>query len=486
MEHQSHRRVKRILISALLLLLVAYIVVPPRKVDILAYLPDDSLAIGFHKELRASWKRQLRHPVVASFLAGYGLEPRDVIKSPGAFWTFLLAIGEDAASAAMIQEASPHSRLVLAAASPAGRRNLLLTAFWHMRWVPGLGRIEDDEQGRHFIRLDDDDGDESTERPLFLSVAFGNGVLRVKLSEAPEHMADMDGRSTRRDDFARLLASGERRGPSHRLRLIPDNIEAHCIPYSFGEYALDIGFDGDALAISAMLPGMVSNSSDGCAPGLFDYVLTGVNSTAQALAGGHAFAFMLAPSGPVAKLATDFFGCSASPAQGEDAAIYLTAPPYGGNFLFFSIPAITASIPGLELDMSRLRAAISPLPKQLRAPFALHGESTVCSSAASLRAQRMAPPPAGRTWETGFAKFRNFNPSLFLHVDCDQLFGQLLQVAGAIPVAASFARDSIDPFAIECARLAQTAIPRFPTGLSFDSAAFATNGALRVNCLLSR
>lgn len=488
MEHQEKPRAKRVITCVLLLLLAGYAILPPRRVDLLRFIPDDSLAVGFHRDLRATWKRQIRHPAIASLLAGYGAEPRDAIKCPGAFWTFLLAVGEDVATAVLIEEAGPHARPVLAAASPAGRRRLLLTAFWHLRWVPGLGRIETDDQGRRFIRLDDgDDGDGESGAPQFLSVAFGEGVLRVKFSETPEFMDDMGGQSRRADEFSDLLSPGTQGGASHRFQLVPDNIEAHFPPGCGGGAGLDMSFDANSLVATVLLPGAAApDAAHGATASLFAHTLTGVNATAQALAGGHAFAFLLAPSAPAAELAADFFGCAASPAQGEDAAFYLTGPPFGGNFLLFPIPALTASIPGLRLDQAKLRSALAPLPKQLRAPFALHGESTVCSSAASLRGQRGAAPPAGPTWENGFAKFRDARPSFFLHIDCDPFFSQLLQVAGAIPVAASFSRDSFDPLTLEIANAIQSAIPRLPTGLVFDSAACLSNADIRVTGFLSR
>ena len=456
------------------------IALPPRKVALFDYLPDGALAVGFHRDLRATWKSQIENPAVSAFLAGYGSKPKDVWKEPGVFWTFALAVGEDVASALLLEEGTPHAHPVLAAASPAGRRNPLLKFFWWVKWVPGLGKIRTDPQGRRYIDLSDPD-DEDAE-PLILSVAFGRRVLRVKLSDRVEPMDDMDGTSQGGQALAERMAGDLPAGTLHRLALFRENIEGHDLPMAC-DAKLDVRAGWNELLLEADVA-LDGEAAESLKP-LLGHAISGRSSASQALAGSHAFVFALLPREPAVRLAAEFFGCGTEECGDSDAALYLTGAPYGAKFLMLDIPALTVSLPGLALDAETMKGKLKPLlPKQLRSTFALQGGSVICSSAASLNAQGHSAPPPRFTWRDAYPLVAaDGSASAFLYVLLDPFCAELRQVVSAILFAASFARDSFDPVLISRLRAVEPAIPRLPTDLKFAASLGDSAGGFRLRAV---
>ncbi|MBR0056581.1 MAG: hypothetical protein IJP66_04565, partial [Kiritimatiellae bacterium] len=412
----------------------------------------NALAVGYHRDLRATWKRQLRHPAVAAILAGYGIDAAKAAREEGAFWTFLLAIGEDAASAAL-----PDDRVgvTLAAASPMGRRALLLRLFHAIRWVPGLGRIHRDPDGNDYINLHDPEKDSF---PIILSVALTRGILLAKLSNRPQNMDDMRSVAAGGNGFAARLQPDAVRPMSHRLVILPQSIPG--APLSLDrEVRIDAAFDGNAATVSATFPLPEARRA-----GLSSHRLAGGNDTAGALAADHSFALALLPAPFAADAATRALACGGVEAPGGDAALYLTGAPYGGQFMIAAIPALTAVIPGLSVDEAQFKSRLRQvLPKQLAKTAGTIGGNVLCTSAASLRQQRHAAPPPPFTWRDSYARFAADAPSAFLHLDLDPLFLELRNAAQAVLLAASFARDAVSPDAVLAARLAAEALPGFPT-----------------------
>lgn len=466
---------------AALLLLLAAAAMPPRRADIFRHLPENAIAYGYHGDLRASWKDQLKNPAVAALLAGWGEDADKACRESGAFWTFLLAVGEDAASALLRED---DGGFCVAAASPTGRRNLLLRFFWLVRWVPGLGRIHTDPAGIRYIDLtDDDEDDKEPAPPLILSVALGKGVLLAKLSDHPVSLGDMLAAAKRGGGsaLAAKLTGNLPEGFRHRIVAMPT--ENAAAGFSIDrEIAIDLSQPAGKTSLEADFPVL---ESDRLLRELLAERLCGGNATASALAASHAFALALLPRKFAAKQAIEMLRCGRGAASGDDAAIYLTSAPYGAQFFVFAIPALTASIPGISLDSAAIAPILRMLPKQMRKTCAIHGKDTFCSSSASLRQQTHAAPAPPYTWQNGFQACAGDNPSAFLHLDFDVFSAELRQIAQAVAMAASFSGSDFDPAAVRAARMAAGTLPRFPTGLRFAAALCGSGDRCRVSAGLS-
>ena len=452
---------RTIVLAILAALLLALVALPPRKADIFGYLPDRALAVGYHPDLRATWKQQLKDPVVASFLAGYDVDAEKAARESGAFWTFLLAVGEDVASAIQVgDDGNP----CVAATSPTGRRDLLLHFFWFIRWVPGLGRIRTSPEGFHYIDLTDEDYDDPI--PRILSVALGKRVLLAKLSDRPVSMADMLDGAPRQNGLEAVLRDSLPDGLRHRIVVRADIPQILGLGLRFDrDTTIDVLQRKDAVALSASFPVLDAN---GPLAELLSQQISGRNASIGALAADHAFLLALLPQGFAKALAGRMFGEAASAsraaASADDAAIYLTAAPYGAKLFVFAIPAITASFPGLTVNEAALKNILRPiLSRQMRSTIAVFGENTVCSSAASLAAQRHADPAPEFTWRNAFGQIADARPSAYFFIDCDSFFRELRQIAQAIGMASSFARDAISPEVSASARNIAMALPDFST-----------------------
>lgn len=471
-------------LAALAVLALLPVAFPPRAPDIFGYLPDGAVVQGLHRDIRATWKSQLRHPAVAAFLAGYGEDAEDAVREDGALWTFRLAVGEDVASALLVLD---DGRPCLAAASPTGRRDMLLHLFWLIRWVPGLGRIHVSPDGIRYIDLSDDDPDDpeaAPPSPLILSVALRRGVLLAKLADRPESLADMLDGAPRQNGLAAAMRSGLPDDCMHRL-FVRAGAAAALAPGLAVErdIMLDISRRDSAVVASATFP---VRDDDETLRSLLALRVAGRSSAADALAGAHAFALTLLPAQFAAGIVDGALKCGRAAQSGDDAAIYLTGAPYGAQFFIFAIPAVTASIPGISLDASALKAAARPfLPKQARSTLAVLGGDTICSSAASLERQRHAGQPPPFTWRDAYGRMDGPPPSAFLFLDCDPLFHELRQIAQALVMADSFAHDAIGPGVAIPARHVATALPVLPTGVVASAAlAGAGDGLCRLTLIL--
>lgn len=478
---KPRRRVGKIAAAAIVVALIAFVLIPPRHANIFRYLPVNAIAYGYHGDLRATWKDQLKDPAVAALLAGWGEDANKACRESGAFWTFLLAVGEDAASALLQDDVGQYS---IAAASPMGRRNLLLRFFWFIRWVPGLGRIHTDQYGIRYIDLTDDDEDgEEKPTPLILSVALGKGVLLAKLSDRPVSLADMFVAAEHGDGavLAEKLTCNLPEGFRHRIVVMPAEIEKPEIRLD-REVSINLAQSCGRTELTADFPVF---GGDGTLRELLAEKVGGRNSTASALAASHAFALVLLPSRFAAKQARSLLRLGKGAASGEDAVLYLTSGQYGAQLFVFAIPALTVSIPGITLDSSMLAPLLKALPKQMRKTCAIHGKDTFCSSSASLRQQTHAAPPPPYTWQNGFLAFAKSGPSAFLHLDFDVFAAELRQIAQAVAMAASFAQGDIDPAVLQWARMASEALPRFPTGLRFAAALTGDGDCCTISASLS-
>ncbi len=467
---------RRYIALAICAILAALAALPPKKVDAFAYMPDGAVAVGTHPALRSTWKKQLRHPAIASVLASFGEEAEKMARESGAFWTFLLAIGDELATAVYVGDDGRH---YAAAASPAGRRGPLLRLFWAIRWVPGLGRIQKSPDGVHFIDLTDEDDPDAPK--LILSIVLDRGVLAAKLSDHPIHMDDMVASARNGGGFREKLHHGLPETAGHRIVVLPG---ALTLPGFDREIAIDLSMPGTALQVDASLPIL---ERDANLRELMSQKVAGINSTAMALASAHAFAFALLPSRFAAARAIPFLGCRGGKASSEDAAAYMTTAPYGAQLFLFAVPALTVSIPGIALDEATMRAALRPLlPKQLRSTFALCGQDALCSSAASLRQQRHAAPPPPYSWKDAFASVAGLEPSAFAFIDFDIFMREARAIAQAIGVAASFSRDAFDPEVAAAASTVSNLLPRFPSGLYVTAALMGGGGICRARLALGQ
>jgi len=467
---------RRYIALAICAILAAIAALPPKKADAFAYIPDGAVAVGTHPKLRSTWKRQLRHPAIASALASCGEEAEKMTHESGAFWTFLLAIGDELATAIYVGEDGHH---YAAAASPAGRRGPLLRLFWAIRWVPGLGRIQKSPDGVHFIDLTDEDDPDA--QKLILSVILDRGVLAAKLSDHPIHMDDMVASARNGGGFRGRLHRGLAETASHRIVVFPGAVPLHGFDR---EIAIDLSLPRNTLQVDASLPIL---ESDANLRELMSQRVAGINSTAMALASAHAFAFALLPSQFAAARAIPFLGCGRGKASAEDAAAYMTTAPYGAQLFLFAVPALTISIPGIALDDATLKTALRPiLPKQLRATFATCGRDALCSSAASLRQQRHAAPPPAYSWKDAFASVADMAPSAFAFIDFDIFMREARAIAQAIGVAASFSRESIDPEVASAALKVANLLPRFPSGLYATAILMDEGGECRARMTLAQ
>lgn len=481
-DKKGHRTIRLAAVVAAFAALAAFLVLP-RRADIFAYLPENAIAYGYHGDLRATWKDQLKNPAIASLLAGWDESAEKACRQSGAFWTFLLAVGEDAASALLRDD---DGRFCAAAASPMGKRHALLKFFWIVRWVPGLGRIHVSPEGIRYIDLTDDDEDDEGESamPLILSVALGRDVLLAKLSDRPVYMGDMLDAAERGNGsaLAAKLTDNLPDGFRHRIVAMPSEIAGPAFSFAIDrEIAIDFSQPGGRTEIAASFPLL---DGDRILRELLAEKLNGANSTASALAASHAFLLALLPSRFAAEQANAFIHSGKDATSGEDSAIYLTAAPYGAQLFLFAIPALTVSIPGISLDKTMLEPVLKALPKQMRKTCAIHGKDTFCSSATSLRQQMHAAPPPPCTWQNGFQIFAKEEPSAFLHLDIDVLSAELRQIAQAIAMAASFSRGSVDPSVLGIASTATAVLPRLPTGLRLSAALKGGSGRAEMDAHL--
>ena len=468
MRPATRRTIRRAALASglLVVLLAAFALQPSRDEEALSSLPADAVATGIHRDIRATWRDQVRHPVVARLLAAYGLDPEDVIGDPGVAWTFRLAIGRVVGSA-LIRRGDEY---MLAAASPTGARAPLLRLFLAIRWIPGLGRLAVAESGVRYADI----SPRNARTPLILSLSIQNGVLRAKLGHAPESFDDMSAAPPSAASAA-LTSAAAAAPTSHTFTFTKGLLQSLGLEDAAGDAIATVTPDGDNIAVVLRL-----KLDDATNEELLEFSrlrVRGENAAVSALGAGHAAALALLPSRYISPLAISVLRAGKGAPSDDDAALYLTTAPYGGQLYAFSIPAATFDVPGVVFEEKPLRQALGRfMPKMLREMFVVNdGATTACSSASSLRAQRHAAPSEGVTWHDAFRALDAKSPCAFVFLDIDPLAQDARQVLQAVQMLKTFGVVSLEPEMAAGLSTAIGVLPRVPTRVCAASA-FAAEG----------
>ncbi len=409
---------------------------PNDTVTLYRVIPRGFAVASAHHDIRGTWKDQIRAPVISRFLAAYGLTPDDIINNQGTLWTMRIAIGDELVTALSVN----NDNYILSAASPTGKRHLIVKAFMAMKWIPGLGRIKTGNNGVNYVNLASDD-----DPPLCLSLKIQGHTLMAKLSKFVENFEDM---TVREDgDLYDLLSGPEDRKAANahdiivRRSFILDTMQ---LPVD-GDMHIAVSKPADSLTVDAVVK-LDKHGNDALLP-FSKNKISGQNLTASALASDKAMLFLLMPAPYLSKLAIRYLNCAKGESSTDDAAIYLTQGDLGTKLLFFDIPAITADIPGINASEKEIKNLLKSMniPGVIRNSVVVQNGTTLCSSISGLNKQRISGASSAPEWKRLFAKHRaDDGVNGYLYADIDSLSAGLKQISAALTAAKSFGAISVN------------------------------------------
>lgn len=416
--------------------------IPERRDRVFRAMPDNSLMVSEHLDLAKVWRARFDNPLLVKTLSGAGVRHvEEWAADTNIVWIVRLVSGPRSLigwSPAL----GPSSKPCWTGASWVGMRGRLLNLMLLARWIPGAGRLRTTPSGVRYLPM-------KSSKMIGLNLAFAlrENVLLATLGEDPEAVRTLEWRLIHDAPLAPLFVHDptpwKRTGSVPHRAWVAPGISPWPTPVGG---PIEVGLrtlEPDRLGLSVRAAHTDATLPDaGAAP------LAGRCAAADALAGEEAVrALLLLPQGTAHGLLTRYLpGLTPPPAADtaagrEDACLYLSAQSYGGRLFNLAIPALTLLLPwpgdtrewnatqmvsqanaalGLKL---RTRPTDPPVPGRAlidwlggsRRLRLLSGDDcivaerhpgwlTLCSSAASLDAQRRAPTGERCSWRAALAE----------------------------------------------------------------------------------
>ncbi len=398
------------------------------------FIPDDAIFVGVSKNLRGTWREQIQSPAVQKVLISYNVSPKKLLSKRSYKWISRVAIGDTLVSSVSIRD----GQYVVSLASPTENRHGLVKFFLGIRYFPGAGFLKELDDGTLYVNVNARKSKRKRKRkprpPLYLSLALHNDVLLAQLAPTPTKIYKSFITDQETISAAKRLDDSDY---AHSFMLLPSAIEKRAATSSScSNVVVRLSMPSDTIRASLEVP-LGDREFDVISPYIQDK-LSGKNLTAEALAANQSFLLTLLPSSYISQLTQRALGCNAGTASDEDAAIYFTCgPTLGGQLAFLPVPALTADIPGIDIDNDALQRALEQysFPSAARKPFTTMNGTTISSSATSLAAQRSAALTDNQPWREMYSYFKDDLPSFFIYIKTSLFMSAFTDIYGAMEFA---------------------------------------------------
>lgn len=436
----SRRRARPIhlVIGALVLLALLWPgLVPERRDRAFRAMPANSPFVSEHLDLSRVWRERFSNPLLVRTLQGAGVHKvEEWSEDPGTLWIVRLVSGKRSLigwSPAL----GPAGQPCWTGASWAGFRGPLLRAMLFVRWVPGLGRLGTTARGTRYLETVSKRKRARGVTGPKIGFILRKNILLAAMGDDPDAVHDLDRRLTGNAPLAPLFQDDpepwRRTGSApHRVWVSPA-LSPLPLPFDRPAEARLTHFAADRIGLDLALPLATGDTAAGARGGL-----TASCAAADALAADAACALLLLPGAAaqngLLRLLPALGEAWRTSVDGKSAALYLTTQTLGGRIFGLAVPAITLLYPEPPVASNAVPQAIEAAAKSLSLKLRTRqadggpdgrllvdwlgrskhirlapedcvaiethpGWMTLCSSAASLDAQRQGGAEAGGgTW----------------------------------------------------------------------------------------
>jgi len=411
---------------------------PERRDLAFRAMPANSPFVSEHLDLSRVWRERFSNPLLVRTLQGAGVHKvEEWSEDPGTIWIVRLVSGRRSLigwSPAL----GPAGQPCWTGASWAGFRGPLLRGMLFVRWVPGLGRLGTTARGTRYLETVSKRKRARGETGPKIGFILRKNILLATLGDDPDAVHDLDRRLTGDAPLAPLFEGDpepwKRTGCAPHRAWVSPVLSPLPLPFTRTAEARITHFDADRIGLDLSLPLPPGNAAAESARG----GLTAGCAAADALAADAACALLLLPGAAardgLLRLLPALGEAWRTSVDGKHAAIYLTTQTLGGRIFGLAVPAITLLYPEPPIASNAIPQAIEAVSKaislKLRTRQADGGPDgrllvdwlgrskhirlapedcvaiethpgwlTLCSSAASLDAQRQGGAEAGGgTW----------------------------------------------------------------------------------------
>ncbi|MDD5707248.1 MAG: hypothetical protein PHR35_15095 [Kiritimatiellae bacterium] len=482
MDNNHNRLSRRLIRLGLALLALAALLwllhIPERKDRVFRAMPENSLMVSEHLDLAKVWRERLDNPMVLDAMSGAGMrEAPDWMSDTNIVWIVRLVSGPRSLigwSPALGPSGSP----CWTAASWVGLRGRLLNLMLLTRWIPGVGRLQTTPSGVRYLKLKS-----KKTRGLKLAFALRENVLMSTLGVDPDSVRTLEWRFVNDAPLAPLFRCDpqpwKRTGSMPHRAWVDPAISPVPLP---ADGPLEVGLREAGREHLDMIVRWPSKHG-ATAPASEAAALAGRCTAATALAGNSASGLLMLPYTTAQRLAqrhlpgVRLYEPSARADEREDVCLYLCSQPYGGRLFNLAVPSLTLLLPWADVtDPARTAAN---LVIQLNAALDVNlttrvpdppvagrtliswlgggrrrqwlsddacmaaewhpGWMTLCSSAASLDAQRRADADAPGAWRDGLtARLSGAAPGTlhgYLWLDLHAAAYELTQLLSVLRIA---------------------------------------------------
>ena len=436
----SPRRARplRLAVGALVLLALLWPGLAPERRD-LAFraMPANSPFVSEHLDLSRVWRERFSNPLLVRTLQGAGVHKvEEWSEDPGTIWIVRLVSGRRSLigwSPAL----GPAGQPCWTGASWAGFRGPLLRGMLFVRWVPGLGRLGTTARGTRYLETVSKRKRARGETGPKIGFILRKNILLAAMGDDPDAVHDLDRRLISNAPLAPLFAEDPE--PWKRTGCVPHRawvspaLSPLPLPFDRPAEARLTRFAADRIGLDLALPLATGDTAAGARGRL-----TSSCAAADALAADAACALLLLPGAAardgLLRLLPALGEAWRTSVDGKHAAIYLTTQTLGGRIFGLAVPAITLLYPEPPIASNAIPQAIEAVSKAISLKLRTRqadggpdgrllvdwlgrskhirlapedcvaiethpGWMTLCSSAASLDAQRQGGAEAGGgTW----------------------------------------------------------------------------------------
>ncbi len=323
--------------------------VPERRDRVFRAMPENSVFVSEHLDLPRVWRNRFDNPLLVQTLAGAGVHRvEDWASDTNIVWIVRLVSGRRSLIG-WSPSLGPSATPCWTGASWAGFRGPLLRAMLFVRWVPGLGRLQTTARGTRYLDTASKKEKARGETGLKLGFYLRENILLATLGDDPDAVRALDWRLTRDAPLAPVFANDpapwlKTGSAPHRawvspaaspitLPFLSQPVEARIDTFENDRIGLDLTVPFDARPANRDRPTLANRCT-----------------AADALASDAAAALLLLPASTVRAAVQDRIPAlalfRAPPPPDEDAALYLTTQPLGGRVFGLAVPAATLLYPG--------------------------------------------------------------------------------------------------------------------------------------------
>lgn len=517
----------RLVVGALVLLTLFWMgFVPERPDRVFRAMPVNSPFVSEHLDLARVWRDRFDNPLLVRTLQGAGVRKvEEWSADTNIVWIVRLVSGRRSLigwSPAL----GPSGTACWTGASWAGLRGPLLRAMLAIRWVPGLGRLETTPSGTRYLDTASKRMKARGETGLKLAFFLRENILLATLGDDPDAVRTLDDRILHDAPLAPLFRNDpepwrQTGAAPHRAWIAPEWSPVP-LPIDGAVEARVTAFGPRRIGLALQAGGLPPEPSG---PG--GARLSGRCTAADALAADAACALLLLPGatsrGLIARLLPELALAADTPPSGEDLALYLTTQALGGRVFGLAVPAITllfpdpSDTPGAVTQAIARVAAATRLPLRIQTPGHNLGNRTLinwlggsrhirlaredctavelqpgwltlCTSAASLDAQRRFAADAPAVWRSMLAGARDAagvqGLDGFLWIDLARTADELRQIFAVYRLASALGAIRATPREAAAMNTVQTVLQTIDPEGSAGLAWSRTGGRLTAQLLL--